>query len=68
MTSANLSPDSVARLLRIVGRHRAWYEALTGRICQRHWPHGDPVKAAAESVLSAVMNLERELRRVSQAK
>jgi len=58
MTSASLRSDQVERIATVVRRMRAYLDALSGRIDQKHFPRHDPLKVAADRAAESVRALE----------
>lgn len=66
MNLASLSPDQINRIARSVRRQLLYFDRLTGRMCQTHFPHNDPLKIEAERVREAIQRLIDVLESVKQ--
>jgi hypothetical protein len=62
VNSSNLTPQQIERLTRSVRRADAFLSKLTGRMCQRHFPHDDPLRLAAEKAHAMTVVLADVLR------
>jgi hypothetical protein len=50
--------------VRVIRKKAAWFESLSGRCHQRHFPHSDPLKLAADRAFEAVSQLTIEIEKL----
>jgi len=66
--SKSLTPAQLACLLKTARRVSQWLDCFTGRMHQKHFPHTDPVKLAADDALKAMTRLSEEIERVGSSR
>jgi hypothetical protein len=66
VNSESLQPQQIERLARTVGKIRSYFNRLTGRCHQRHFPYDDPLKVAADETLAKVQKLQEVLERLKK--
>jgi hypothetical protein len=64
--STSLNLKQVQRLLGTVRRQEHYLAKLTGRMHQKHFPHNDPMKMAADEAEKAMGQLVDVLRRMEE--
>jgi hypothetical protein len=57
MTSDDLTPDQIAKLMEDTGRHLRYLVALCDRMRAQRWPMDDPIWTAAEEAREASSRL-----------
>jgi hypothetical protein len=61
MNSSSLEKWQIERIYRHVRRELLYFEKLTGRMHQKHFPQSDPMKAAGEQARAALTDLATHL-------
>ena len=63
MDNKSMSPDQLRSMTRAIRKYEFYLSKLTGRMHQKHFPHSDPLKIAAEKAREAMVvpSLRREM-------
>lgn len=66
MNSESLNAQQVAQLLRIFTKQKNLLARLTGRMQQKHFPHNDALKMAAEKAEQGIEEALRVIKRLAE--